>query len=273
MSTHLLSKYADLGDVQLDGMIAYAHRSFPFLEISTPDGLKTLCHLMVSTNFAFDKKPTPIRASFEFLRKLPVEGAPTFAERDFVFAIKMFGLLIREKNGVIQFVPGNRIDLAEDEEVLIQSSKDAKQLEFYVSDVHKHTKIQTHTIQSATNKLLREWREIEMARHFAEKIAEGASIGEAREYLRTSGGVKDHEFVRIRQHAIDLGLFQSKRSPSRVSRRITLDEDNVEFVEKLAKSFAKGRSPVTMSQAANRALRDFKKLISEKPGSGNGGAG
>lgn len=277
MPSSLLRKYADLDDVQLDGMIAYAHRTFSFLESSSPEGLRLLCDLILTANFLFDKKPTPVRSAFEFLRKIAftdVQGAPTdavrFAERDFVFAIKMLGLKIRNKNGVNQFVPDNRL-APDDEEVLIDTSKDARELEFYLSDVYrKRTKIQTHTIQSATNKLLREWREVELAKVFAAKInTEGMSIGQAREYLRSTCGVKDHEFVRIRQHAINLGVFQSKRNPARVNRRVTLDEDNLPFVETLAKNFAKGKSPLSISQTVNKALRDFKKLIGgaeEAPG-------
>lgn len=274
MSTSPLRKFADLDEVQLDGMIAYAHRSYPFLEGSSPEGLRLLCRLMLSANFLFEKKPTPIRSAFEFLRKIAVadvQGVPTeaarFAERDFVFAVKMFGLRVRNKNGVNQFVPDNRLDEAEDEEVLIENAKDARELEFYLSDVYrKRTKIQTHTIQSATNKLLREWREIELAKVFADKVnTDGMSIGQAREYLRSTCSVKDHEFVRIRQHAIDLSLFQSKRSPARANRRVTLDEDNIAFVEKLGKSFSKGKNPLSMSQSVNKALRDFKTLVEEPP--------
>lgn len=272
MSTSSLRKFADLDEVQLDGMIAYAHRTYPFLEGSSPEGLRLLCRLMQSANFLFDKKPTPIRSAFEFLRKIAVsdvQGVPTqaarFAERDFVFAIKMFGLKVRDKNGVNQFVPDNRLDEAEDEEILIENAKDARELEFYLSDVYrKRTKIQTHTIQSATNKLLREWREIELAKAFSNKInAEGMSIGQAREFLRVTCSVKDHEFVRIRQYAIELNLFQSKRNPARANRRVTLDEDNIEFVEKLAKSFVKGKNPLSMSQTVNKALRDFSKLVKD----------
>lgn len=282
MPTSMLRKFAELDDVQLDGMIAYTHRSFPFLESSSPEGLRLLCRKMLDSNFLFEKKPTPIRSAFEFLRKIAVadvqgvtSDSARFAERDFVFAVKMFGLKVRNKNGVNQFVPDNRLDNAADEEVTVDDSKDARELEFYLSDVYrKRTKIQTHTIQSATNKLLREWREVELAKAFSDKInIEGATIGQAREFLRTTCSVKDHEFVRIRQHAIDLGWFQSKRNPARVNRRVTLDEDNVAFAETLAKSFAKGKNPLSMSQAVNKALRDFKKLIEEPPGqaSGNGG--
>lgn len=270
MSTSLLSKFAKLDDVQLDGMIAYAHRNYPYLEGSSPEGLRLVCRLMLTSNFVFEKKPTPVRSAFEFLRRIAandVSGAAKeaahFAERDFVFAVKMFGLKIRSKNGVNQFVPNNKLDEAEDEEVLIDGAKDARELEFYLSDVYrKRTKIQTHTIQSATNKLLREWREVELAKVFADKVNnDGASIGQAREFLRVNCEVKDHEFVRIRQHAIAMNLFQSRRSSSKTNRRVTLDDDNVAFCEKLGKGFSRGKNALSMSQTVNRALRDFKKLL------------
>lgn len=268
----LLKKYPDLDDVQLDGMIAYAARHYPYLESSSPEGLRRLCRLLLETNFAFDKKPTPVRSSYEFLCKIAendVRGVPTeqarFAERDFVFAIKMFGLKIRNKGGVNQFVVDNRLDEMEDEEVLVDNDKAARALEYYLSDVYKRrTKIQTHTIQSATNKLLREWREIELAKLFSDRINnQGDTIGQARELLRSTYSVKDHEFVRIRQHAIDLGLFQSKRSPSKSNRRVTLDEDIVPFIEKMGRGLSRGKNPLSMSQTVNRALRDFQKLINE----------
>lgn len=271
-----LSKYADLDEVQLRGMIQYAQRQYSYLDSSSPEALYNLCALMIDSYFMFDKKPTPIRSSYEFLREVTQKtlqntqtGAPMFAERDFVFAIKMFGLKVRQKNGVNRFIPENveaDDDVAEETDVQIESSKDAKSLEFYVSDVHKRTKIQTHAIESATNRLLREWREIKLAKLFTDVMQrENKSIGQAREFLRLEYDVKDHEFVRIRKHAIDLGIFQSKRNPARINRRVTLDEDVVPFVEELTNTLAKKKNPLTSSQAVNQALRDLHKLITGKP--------
>lgn len=271
MTVSLLQKYTGIDGVQLDAMIAYAGRNFPFLETSSMEGLRLLCRVMLTADFLFEKKPTPVRSAFEFLKKIAasdVQGAPTegarFVERDFVFAVKMFGLRIRAKNGINQFVADNKIDPADDEEIALENATSARELEYYLSDVYKRrTKIQTHTVQSATNKLLREWREVELAKVFAHKLnAEGHAIGQAREYLRTQCSVKDHEFVRIRQHAIDLGIFQSKRNPAKANRRVTLDEDNILFAERLAKSLAKdSKGTLSVSQAVNKALRDFRKLV------------
>lgn len=268
----LLSKHAGLDEVQLRGMISYAQKQFDYLENTSPDALYSLCRLMIDSYFVFEKKPTPVRSSYEFLRKITQTniqnestGAPMFAERDFVFAIKMFGLRIRLKNGVNQFVPDNVPNYGDEGdggEVAISNGKEAKLLEFYVSDVHKRTKIQTHAIQSATNRLLREWREMELARLFTDMMEQqNKTIGQSREFLRANCGVKDHEFVRIRAYAIELGIFQSKRNPSRSSRKITLDEDVVSYVESLSRQFVKKKMvKATLSQVVNQALRDLSKL-------------
>lgn len=265
--SHPLSKFADLDPLQLQGMITHTHRVFPYLEISSIEDVLTLCNLMIQTTFMLDTKPTPIRASYDFLRTVTeqsidggeVTKAP-FSERDMVFAVKMFGLRIRISKGLLQFVPNNEFDDKEDEEFLIDSGITAKKLEFYISDVHKRTKIHTHTIQSASNKLLREWRELQLAKLFADLVhKKNRTIGQAREYLRTECGVKDHEFVRIRAQAIALGWFQSRRSPAKANRRITLDEDNLVYVEEMAQKLG-GRVPLSMSAAANSLIRDFRKL-------------
>lgn len=282
MSTGFMRKFAQLDDNQLDGMIAHTHRSFSYLESTSLEALRGLARLMLTVDFIFDKKPTPVRSSYEFLKKAnehDVQGRPTdpvrFAERDFVFIVKMFGLRIRTaSSGVNQFVPENELD-RDDEELLLDTPKAVRQLEFYLSDVYKTpTKIQTHSIQSATNKLLREWREVGLARMFSNKIAvDGMTIGQAREYLRTDCGVKDHEFVRIRRYAMDRGWFSGKSNKKSANRRVTLDEDNVEFVEGLARSFAKGKAPLSPSATVNKALRDFKRIVDADAETGGGSGG
>jgi len=270
---HPLSKFADLESLQIQGMVTHAQRMYPYLEISSMDGVISLCRLMISSVFMLDTKPTAVRASFDFLRTIAGQGAEgekrpvLFGERDVVFVIKMFGLRIRVSKGLLQFVPNNELDDKEDEEFLISDNKSAKELEFNISDVHKRTKIHTHTIQSAVNKLLREWRELQLAHLFATKVLqEKWTIGQAREYLRTQCEVKDHEFVRIRAQAIELGLFKSRRNLAKVNRRITLEEDNVGYVEEMSKRFG-GRNVLTMSQTANRLIRDFRTMMETTPGS------
>ena len=277
MSTGFMRKFDQLDDNQLDGMIAHTHRTFAFLESTSVEALRGLSRLMLHVDFIFDKKPTPVRSAYEFLKKVSetdMQGKPTesvrFAERDFVFVVKMFGLRIRvAPSGVNQFVADNELD-SDDEELPLDGQKAVRELEFYLSDVYKkRTKIQTHSIQSATNKLLREWREVRLAKVFADKIAaEGLTIGQAREHLRDDYMVKDHEFVRIRQHAMDRGWFTGKRNQKSPNRRVTLEEDNVEFVETLSKNFAKGKTPLSPSATVNKALRDFKLIIEQQNGVG-----
>lgn len=255
-----------LDDIKLKGMISYAQKMYPFLETTSYDAVFSLCKLMNENPFSFDKKPTPVRSSLDFLRKIKDETYPTappFEDRDFVFAVKMFSLRIREKNGVNQFVPDDLMNVSVDEEIRIDNAKDSKELEFYVSVVHKRTKIQTQAIQSATNKLLREWRERQLGRVFAEKMdEENMTIGSAKDWLMSHCGVKEHEFVRIRNWSITEKLFVPKRASNSPSRRVTLDEDVVPFVESLMRHSASR----TMTQAVNQSLRDLKKLTSPAAG-------
>jgi hypothetical protein len=255
-------------------MVNVALKEFPYLEYSSMDVLLFLCEFMIKVEFMSEKKATPIRSAFEFLRevgavelsKIKAAGgtAPImFAERDFVFAIKLFGLYVRNHNGINQFVPDGEQD-STDETVVIDSSTEAKRLEYYVSDVQKRTKIQIHAIESAANRLRREWREIELARIFSESIKSGKTIGQARNFLREECGIKDHEFVRIREYAISRGWFSSKRRSSKANRRVTLDDDVAIYVADLAKNFSKGAKSLTMSQATNKALRDFKTIVEDQ---------
>lgn len=260
-----ITKFANLDEAQLNGMIAHAARTYPFLEYSNMDGLRFLSRMMINSPFMLDSKATPIRSSYLFLREIAgsVQGEAiySFTDRDFVFCIKMFGLAIRvSSNSIMQFMPENQLDDG-DEEVLITDHSQAKTVEVYVSDIHKHTKIQTNSIESATNKLLRNHREVELAKLFAGKVNDdGWSVGRARDYLRNECNVKDHEFIRIRDYAISLGIFQSKRSSVRSSRRATIDDDNMEFVEAIAKKYGKNGGSLTLSQAVNKALKDLRLL-------------
>lgn len=270
-----LKKYDDMDVVRLQGMINFALQKFTYLEYSSMDVLVFLCQLMIKVEFMSEKKATPIRSSFEFLRKVAepelakirAQGdiqLAMFSERDFIFAIKMFGLYIRNHNGINQFVPDDELNTS-DEVVSIENLNDAKKLEFYISDIHKRTKIQTHAIQSATNRLLREWREIELSRIFSEQVSLGKTIGQARAYLRETCDIKDHEFVRIREHAISRGWFVSKRRLSKANRRVTLDEDVALYIEELTQTMSKSSTKFqSMSQATNQALRDMK-ILTEAP--------
>lgn len=275
---NLLKSYESLDTVQINGMILAAKQRFPYLECSSQDILLNLCVVMIHTHFILDTKATPIRASFEFLRQImrtaagndPRAAKLEFKERDFIFAIKMFGLKIRDKNGLKQFVPENEIDHRDDEEVLITDEYSARELEHYVSDIQKRTKIQTNGIESALNRLLRDWREIELAKEFTNMMdKEGIAIGQARDRLRDEYGVKDHEFVRIRDHAIELGLLKSKRNQSKNGRRITLDPDVLVFVEQLMSKPDPNRKgarkePASASEAVNQAMRDFYLMINNR---------
>lgn len=265
-----LSKHAGLDDVQLNGMIAYAQNAFPYLEVTSIKAVTTLSNLMIRNEFMFSGKPTPIRSSFEFLKKVYAAGvgsnevdASNFSERDFVFAIKMFGLRVREKNGVNQFVPDNVIDDASDGEITLNDRKEGKELEFYVSEIQKHTKIQRQAIESATNRLLRKWREVELACLLAKMMQDGKTIGEVKEHMRQQYDIKDNVFVRIRTYAIEMDIFKSKQTPRRANRRITLDEDIVPFVEELQLKFAK-KKKLTASQAVNQGLRDLRLLTTDE---------
>jgi len=265
---NILSKYAELEQPQILGMIGYAKSQYPFLDSTSDVALYKLVRLMFDNYFMSEKKPTPILATYKFLTTVAETTYPDapevkiFAERDFVFAVKMFGLRIRDKNGVMQFVPDNQLDSAEDEEVLIDSAKAVKALEYYISGVKKSTKIHTNAIESATGTLLRDWREMNLAVLFSKKMKkDGMTIGQARDFLIQHEQVKTHEFVRIREHAVDMGLFTSKRNPSKINRRITLDDDVYQFVSTLMqKGHPSKKGPMNASDAVNAGLRDLYRL-------------
>lgn len=251
-----------LDDIKLKGMIDYTQKMYSFLETTSYEAVFYLAKLMNENPFAFEGKPTPIRSSLNFLRRIKPEvypTAPDFAERDFVFAIKMFSCKIRDKNGVNQIVPDSMPSPPVDEEVRIDNKNDYKTVEYHVADIYPRTKIQKQAIDSATNKLLREWRERQLGRVFAQKMGEeNMTIGRAQEWLMSNCGVKNHEFVRIRNWAITEKLFTPKRASNSPSRRVTLDEDVLPFIESLMRH-SKNR---TLTQAVNQSLRDLKKLTS-----------
>jgi hypothetical protein len=268
-----MSKFEHLDDAQLQDMINLTASKFPYLEYSSKDTLLALARLMTSNEFMVEVKPTPIRSSFVFLRKIAsviasmtqTEPIPVI-ERDFIFAIKMFGLGVRMKGGKHEFVADGVVDLKVDEETVINSSADVKRLEFYVSDINTFTKIQTNAIESALNRLQRDWREMMLARELGRLIDEGATIGVARSKIMQEWEVKEHEFVRIRQIALDKGWFVSKRRQSETSSRITLDEDVAPYIQQLRKTLADGRKRLTTSQAVNEALRRLSEGLFVKEG-------
>ena len=259
-----LEKFASLSAVQITAMIAHAVRSYPYLEHTSSTVVADLAKLMIDTPYMLDNKPTPICASYSFLKEVAKSSSAEvarFTDRDFVFCIKMFGLVLRERLGVIQFLHGNAVsDDDIDSEVLIADYDQAKRLEMYVSSIHKHTKIQRNSLDSADNKLRRVYRDVELAKLFVQMVdKEGLTVGEARNRLRTNCNVKDHEFIRIREQAIAMGIFESKRAKAK-SARVTIDDENLPFVESLAKGAGKNGSTLNLTQAVNKALRDLRLL-------------
>lgn len=280
MLSVLKKRFHDVDEIKLEGMISYTRRVAPYVQFSSLPAVKTLANLMLNTSFCFERKETPLCSSYNFLQRVgSFAGGPTsleeqaenagttkksFEERDFIFLVKMFGFSLRRANsGVIQIVEELDID---DDPVTIDDEKSAKELEFYISEIQKHTRIQLHSIESSTKRLLRDWREVQLAYALAEKVnKENYTIGRAKDFLRDNCAIKDHEFVRIREHALNLDLLTPKRKRSDTSRRVSIDEDVIPFIDDLSKKLSKGRHPLTFTQAVNRALRDFRQLIIADP--------
>lgn len=264
-----LSKFADLPEVQVRGMITHVKREFPFLDHSSEDALYALARLMMNIEFIADKRVTPLRSSLLFLRYIgPTANPPveTIKERDFVFLIKMFGLKTRSKNGLLEFLPDNTwIDDSDKDgkpavEMKIENGKDAQLIEREVSDIKRHRKIHEKRIDAGTNRLLRWYRDNCLAIVLADRVLkEGEKIGEAREYLRTHHDVKDHEYVRIRKRAFELGLIESARTTRRKNMRVTLDMDCAGWVENLLRTDSRfrGRTPTNV---VNTCLRDLYEM-------------
>ena len=267
-----LETFSKLDKAQIFAMIEHTTRSYPFLELSSTEGVAYLVSLMIETPCTLDNKPTPICSMYSFLREVARDRAErgegrniTFADRDFVFCIKMFGLgLQKAKNGIVQFVTSDVLENSGVRGVLITDQNQAKRIEVYVSSIHRHTKIQTTSIESATNKLLRVNRDVELAKMFVKLIkVDGMTIGQAKDVLRDRCSVRDHEYIRIRQQALDNGWIESKRSSSR-EKRVSIDQDNLDFLESTAKAEGKGVAVFSLNKAVNKALRHLRILTQNR---------
>lgn len=268
-SSNPLSKYANLTEVQIRGMITHAAREYPFLDHSSEDTLCTLARLMISVDFVSDQRVTPLRSSLLFLRRIGQTANPpidTIRERDFVFLIKMFGLIVRDKHGLLEFLPDNvwidESELGESKpatETKITDDVSARAVEMEISDIKRHRKIHERRIDAGTNRLLRWYRDGQLALVLAERVKAGEKIGEAREHLRSQHDVKDHEYVRVRKRAFDMGLIESARTSRRKNIRVTLDPDCAAYIETRIREDRqlRGRTP---AQAVNGCLRDLYSL-------------
>lgn len=273
-----LDKFQIKSDAELKGMIEHAKRTFPYLEVTS--ATFGLCRLMLDEPFMFADRQTPIRSSFEFLERVQASTsghAAVVTDRDFMFAVKMFGLKVWERGGQYYFLGDNeppvekvrRVQAGKEVKyrpVAIESAEDVRMLEFYLFSGTKRTKIQIAAIQSATNKLLRDWRELKVARILGE-LLKSQTIGEAKEVLRTDYGVKDHEFVRIRQIAIKIGVFASGRSTAKKSNRATLEDDVLEYLERVRKQkVAEGqRGQLSITQLVNQTIRELHLIATGEP--------
>jgi hypothetical protein len=267
-----ISKFADMTEVQLRGMIRHTQREYAFLDHSNDEAVYALARLMTTADFVSVGKVTPLRSSLLFLRRIGPQAAPAvpaIRERDFVFAIKMFGLLVRDKQGLLEFLPDNKwIDDTDAEGkpailIDIKSEIIAREVEFEISDTKKHRKIHERRIDAGTNRLLRWNRDGQLAVLLAELVKGGLKIGEARELLRTEHDVKDHEYVRVRERALEIGLLQSTRSARRKNTRVTLDADVAVFIDSQAR--VPGRlHPRTPTQTVNQCLRDLYLMMYKK---------
>ncbi|TKC90166.1 hypothetical protein FAZ69_08435 [Trinickia terrae] len=249
-------------------MITHVKREFPFLDHSSEDALYVLARLMINIDFIAEKRVTPLRSSLLFLRRIGAAVNPpveTIKERDFVFLIKMFGLKVRNKNGLLEFLPDNEwIDDSDEDgkpatEVKIENGKDAQLIEKEVSDIKRHRKIHEKRIDAGTNRLLRWYRDNYLALVLAERVLkENEKIGEAREFLRVHHDVKDHEYVRIRKRAFELGLIESSRTARRKNMRVTLDMDCAVWIEQLLRETRfRSRTP---TYVVNTCLRDLYEM-------------
>ncbi|WP_454727963.1 MULTISPECIES: hypothetical protein [Cupriavidus] len=267
----VLDSSQSLTNEALQQMIADAERSFEFL--SRTRHTFTTCRLMLDNHFMFDDKQTPIAASFEFLKRRAEQEDPHNAAldlQDFVFAIKMFGIAVHERKGVMYFLGRNmkakgvrRVRSGVEDKfvpVPLDDADSIRVLEFYLFSGSKRTKIQLNEIQSATNRLLRDYRDLQLAEELSRLRTTGLSIGEARDQMRAELGVKDHEFARIRAIAIDLGIFKPGRAAAKESSRVMLDPDVQDWlvnVRTQKKKEGVRENQLSMSKLINTAVREL----------------
>ncbi|WP_236077301.1 DUF4209 domain-containing protein [Paraburkholderia domus] len=254
-------------------MITHATRTYPFLDSTSEDTVYALARLMIDVEFMSDRSLTPARASLEFLREIgrQKEVLDRIVERDFVFAIKMFGLNLRNEAGLLLFQPRNDWVRDGDEdgstavEVTIDNQSQAKEAEFAISDVQKHRKVHSRRIEAALNRLLRRYRDVELAREFVSLVNDGKSIGEAKDVLRTRHNVKDHEYNRVRETALEIGIFDPSSRRKRTHGRVTLEPEVMAYVEQAAKTTQGSRlHQKTPSQMVNQMLRDLHYITEKK---------
>ncbi|WP_199028513.1 hypothetical protein [Ralstonia sp. ASV6] len=271
MTTPVSSRYKELGEVQLRGMIRATEKQFPFLEPTSEDALYKLARTMIDTDFMIDRPPTPVRSSLEFLRAILEPEGIRVMERDFVFLIKMFGLRILDKEGLYEFwTPSETRRQADGEkaavEVYIEDREQAKVVEFVVSQVQKPRKIHLKRIDAAVNRLARRYRDTVLAHHFVSLVNDGKTIGEAKDVLRIEHSVKDHEYNRVRERAMELGIFDPSRNKRSPQSRVTLDPDVMEYVQRTAEDQQGSRMhKKSTTQMVNQMLRDFHFLTKKVP--------
>lgn len=267
-----ISKYKDLDDLHLSGMITHAERNFPFLEHSSAESVRRLARLMIDVDYVVDRMPTPVMGSLAFLRARAAEQGFKIPERDFVFLIKMFSLRIRDKGGLLEFLPGNEwagveVGEAQPVEVYINDLESAKNIEYQLSAAYKPRKVHSRRIDAAENRLSRIYRDTELAYLFVDLVnGRGMTIGDARDVLRDEHKVKDHEYTRIRQRARELGIFDQARKRQTTTGRVTLDPDVMEYVEAESRRSQGPRMHArTPSQMVNQIVRDFYYAMNKRP--------
>jgi len=258
-----VSKFKELEEVQLRGMIRTTEKQYPYLEPTSEDALYVLARAMADTDFMIERPPTPVRSSLEFLRAILEPIGKKVAERDFVFLIKMFGLRILDKDGLYEFLTASEARRQADGEksaveVFMNDRDQAKVVEFEVSQVQKPRKIHLKRIDAALNRLLRRHRDTVLAHEFVRLLTEGKTIGEAKDVLRNDHSVKDHEYNRVRERAVELGIFDPSRNKRNPQSRVTLDPDVMEYVQRTAAEQQGVRMhKKSTTQMVNQMLRDL----------------
>ena len=266
-----VSKFKELDEVQLRGMIRTTEKQYPYLEPTSEDALYVLAQAMIDSDFMIERPPTPVRSSLEFLRAIQEPSGKKVAERDFVFLIKMFGLRILDKDGLYEFLTASELRRQADGEkpaveVFINDRDQAKMLEFEVSQVKTPRKIHLKRIDAALNRLLRRHRDTVLAYQFVDLIAKGKTIGEAKDVLRNDFTVKDHEYNRVRERAMELGIFDPSRNKRNPQSRVTLDPDVMEYVQRTAAEQQGARMhKKSTTQMVNQMLRDLHFITKKIP--------
>jgi hypothetical protein len=238
------------------------------------DGSKPIAQVvraMTNDVFVAHGRPTPLKSAFKFLLEQSgytqtKEGSPgkpmPFTESNFVFAIVLVGLNIRDSNGLYQFVEDNQV--ARGEEYPLTNRDDAKKLEFHLLDLSNGqlTKTARDSVEHGVKRLRQAVQEGKLAQEMADLLAgkspDGSkyTLAQANSHMIHHHGLNSHGLVRIRRLMISTGMYNPPRRKVGMSFLKHLAPDNAKLIERYCE-----QKKVTAHQALDQILFDYRRMF------------